>query len=100
MKLISLILILLFSFSTYSQVHVKGYYRSNGTYVKPHIRSSPDSSRSNNYGSAKSAGSNYSGDYTSPSLRDHDNDGISNQYDNDDDNDGISDDNDSSQYGF
>lgn len=32
-----------------AQVHVDGYYRSNGTYVAPHYRSSPDSSRLNNW---------------------------------------------------
>lgn len=29
-------------------VRVKGYYRKDGTYVRPHIRSSPDSYRYNN----------------------------------------------------
>jgi hypothetical protein len=28
---------------------VKGYYRKDGTYVQPHQRTNPDSSRSNNY---------------------------------------------------
>ena len=28
---------------------VRGYYRNNGTYVAPHYRSNPDSSRCNNY---------------------------------------------------
>lgn len=32
-----------------AQTHVNGYYRSNGTYVQPHVRSSPDSSRFNNW---------------------------------------------------
>jgi hypothetical protein len=32
-----------------AQVNVGGYYRSNGTYVKPHKRTAPDSVRSNNY---------------------------------------------------
>ena len=30
-------------------VHVKGYYRSDGTYVQPHMRSTPDSSYKNNW---------------------------------------------------
>lgn len=30
-------------------VHVRGYYRKDGTYVAPHYRTAPDSSRSNNY---------------------------------------------------
>tara|TARA_Y100001970_G_C13650310_1_gene563243 strand:- start:70 stop:462 length:393 start_codon:yes stop_codon:yes gene_type:complete len=32
-----------------SQVYVNGYYKSNGTYVKPHVRTSPDSNPYNNY---------------------------------------------------
>lgn len=32
-----------------ASVYVNGYYRSNGTYVQPHYRSSPDSSPYNNY---------------------------------------------------
>lgn len=31
--------------------YVNGYTRSDGTYVAPHYRSSPDSSRSNNWSS-------------------------------------------------
>lgn len=30
-------------------VKVKGYFRKNGTYVKPHFRTSPDSSKFNNF---------------------------------------------------
>lgn len=30
-------------------VHVKGYYRSNGTYVQPHYRSSPNGTVLDNY---------------------------------------------------
>lgn len=32
-------------------VRVRGYFRSSGTYVQPSYRSSPDSSRYNNYSS-------------------------------------------------
>lgn len=32
-----------------AQVHVRGYYRGDGTYVQPHVRSSPNSSRLDNY---------------------------------------------------
>ena len=35
----------------FAQVRVKGYYRKNGTYVAPHYRSSPNSSRLDNYSS-------------------------------------------------
>lgn len=34
-----------------AQVHVRGYYRKNGTYVAPYVRSSPNSSRTDNYSS-------------------------------------------------
>lgn len=30
-------------------VYVRGHYRSNGSYVEPHIRTRPDTWRSNNY---------------------------------------------------
>lgn len=30
-------------------VHVRGYYRDNGTYVQPHVRSAPDGNPYNNY---------------------------------------------------
>lgn len=70
---------------TMAQVSVRGYYRSNGTYVQPHIRSSPDSVKWNNYGSSTSS-------YSDPSTRDLDDDGIANMNDFDDDNDGIDDD--------
>ena len=32
-----------------AQVHVKGYVRSDGTYVAPYVRSSPDRTILNNY---------------------------------------------------
>lgn len=32
-----------------AQVSVRGYFRSNGTYVEPHMRSSPDTYKFNNY---------------------------------------------------
>lgn len=89
-------LILTLTFTQVAQaraVSVRGYYRQNGTYVQPHIRSSPDSVKWNNYGSAKSAGSNYSGGYTPSDLRDSDKDGIPNRLDTDDNNNGIQDDN-------
>ncbi|MFQ5753422.1 MAG: SPOR domain-containing protein [bacterium] len=33
----------------YAQVKVRGYYRKDGTYVRPHTRSSPDGNPYNNY---------------------------------------------------
>lgn len=81
-------------------VYVRGHYRSDGTYVRPHVRSAPDGDRSNNYGPSRTSPS-YSpySSYTPPSTRNADRDRSSNMYDNDDDNDGISDNSDRSQYG-
>lgn len=52
MKSLTLITILL-SVSTIaaSDTSVKGYIRNDGTYVAPHMRSTPDSSTFNNYSS-------------------------------------------------
>ncbi|WP_341904841.1 SH3 domain-containing protein [Fluviicola taffensis] len=47
-----------------AQVHVKGYYRSNGTYVQPHTRSSPNSTKTDNY----SYNNNYNSTYISPTT--------------------------------
>ncbi|MEA5260367.1 SH3 domain-containing protein [Arcicella aquatica] len=53
--LIFLFPLLLYLESTFSQrtnsnhVNVKGYYRSNGTYVKPHIRTTPNNTISDNF---------------------------------------------------
>ena len=33
----------------YADVSVDGYYRSNGTYVSPHFRTSPNNTISDNY---------------------------------------------------
>ena len=38
-----------FGGNAFADVYVDGYYRSNGSYVSPHYRSSPDSSTSNNW---------------------------------------------------
>lgn len=75
-------------------VYVDGYYRSDGTYVRPHIRSSPDSSISNNYGPSQN-----SSELLNPRTRDYDSDGMSNYLDSDSDNDGYADDLDSNPYG-
>lgn len=47
---ISVLLVVTVSFSDAKTVHVKGKLRKDGTYVKPHYKSSPDKSRYNNYG--------------------------------------------------
>lgn len=48
-KLLFLVVSMIIWITAYPQVHVKGYYRKNGTYVKPHMRSSPDGNPYNNY---------------------------------------------------
>lgn len=53
--LLALILVIGFLFiqtgSVEAAVRVRGYARSNGTYVMPYYRSNPDSLRYNNYSS-------------------------------------------------
>lgn len=43
------LLLLLLAASAFAQVHVRGYYRSNGTYVQPHERTSPNHTITDNY---------------------------------------------------
>jgi len=89
-----LFLVLIFApFAMAKDVHVKGYYRKDGIYVRPHVRSAPDSYKWNNYGPSKS-----SAELMQPKQRDNDRDGIPNYKDRDDDNDGTLDDHDSTQY--
>ncbi|MCC1496820.1 hypothetical protein [Alcanivorax sp. 1008] len=76
-------------------VYVDGYYRSDGTYVRPHVRSAPDSSRSNNYGPSQN-----SQQLMNPYQRDYDRDGTPNYLDNDSDNDGYNDNNDRNPYSW
>lgn len=93
MKLALLIVVFL-SLSLFAKdVYVKGYYRKNGTYVSPHIRSSPDAYKWNNYGPSKSKDQ-----LMNPKSRDNDNDGIPNYLDKDDNNNNIHDDYDAKQY--
>lgn len=65
-KIFIALLLLLFANVCFANVHVNGYYRSDGTYVKPHYRSNPDgysynnySSTHNNYNSSFSNSNNY-----------------------------------------
>lgn len=44
-----LIAFLFFSVVSFAQVSVRGYYRSNGTYVQPHQRTAPNYTRNDNY---------------------------------------------------
>lgn len=75
-------------------VHVRGYYRKDGTYVQPHVRSAPDSYRWNNYGPSRS-----DNERLNPRQRDNDRDGTPNYLDYNDDNDNAIDDLDANQYG-
>jgi hypothetical protein len=94
--LVAVFLLAVVAAPAFGQVHVRGHYRKDGTYVQPHIRSAPNSTRSDNYGSSRvggsAYGSSYAPAYVSPYQRDADRDGVSNQYDSDDDNDGLYDD--------
>lgn len=50
MRLLLLAIALLgFTASAYADQYVRGYTRSNGTYVQPYMRSTPDSNPYNNY---------------------------------------------------
>ncbi len=42
-------LLVLFIADAISQVRVRGYYRKDGTYVAPHVRSSPNRTKADNY---------------------------------------------------
>jgi len=54
--LILLLTFLLPIFNTDAYVNVKGYYKSNGTYVAPHVRSSPNGLKYDNYSYTPSQG--------------------------------------------
>lgn len=103
MRKIFLIFALLFLFTSLSyaeDVYVHGYYRKDGTYVRPHHRSSPDGDLSNNYGRPSYQQQQQYKDLPElPTYQyDYDSDGIANQYDIDDDNDNVSDNYDSNPY--
>jgi TPR repeat protein len=48
-RLVFLLSLFFITHSVAKDVAVKGYYRSNGVYVKPHFRSSPDATINNNW---------------------------------------------------
>lgn len=50
------LLLLFFPISSDAHVSVKGYYRSNGTYVAPHVRSNPNGLKYDNYSYTPSQG--------------------------------------------
>jgi hypothetical protein len=47
--LVVVILVLVITTVADADVHVRGYYRSSGTYVQPHWRSDPDGNFNNNW---------------------------------------------------
>lgn len=95
MRFVVFVLLVFVAATSFAQTQVRGYYKKNGTYVAPHTRSSPNSTKSDNYGrqDRSSNSGSYGGYGYQPAYsRDADKDGISNQNDYDDDNDGLSDD--------
>ena len=48
-KLIALSIVLVAAFTGFAQTYVRSYTRSNGTYVAPHHRSSPNYTKTDNY---------------------------------------------------
>ncbi len=49
---LSLMILFLFSSTSFAYQRVSGYTRRNGTYVAPHYRSNSDGIRSNNWSSS------------------------------------------------
>jgi hypothetical protein len=95
-KALIILLVIVFSVPVFvfaGDVNVRGYYRKDGTYVRPHIRSSPDQYKHNNYGPSTD-----SSQLMNPKQRDWDRDGTPNYLDKDDDNDRTYDDQDKNQY--
>ena len=50
-KTVAILLLALISSSAFADVCVSGYFRKDGTYVDGYCRTSPNSSKSDNYGS-------------------------------------------------
>ena len=48
-KLLALSIVLFAAFTGFAQTYVRGYTRSNGTYVAPHYRISPNYTKADNY---------------------------------------------------
>ena len=68
--LLFFIFLTIFCASVSAGVSVRGYYRSNGTYVQPHMRSSPDGNFHNNWSTVGNVNpyTGKSGTKTSPSY--------------------------------
>lgn len=55
--IVAVVLVSILPFSNaWAYVSVKGYYKSNGTYVAPHVRSNPNGLKTDNYGYTPSQG--------------------------------------------
>lgn len=77
-----------------NDVYVPGYHRSDGTFVRPYIKKSPDNLKENNYGPSQNAN-----ELMNPRGRDLTRDNNPNYLDKDDDKDHIHDNLDRRQYG-
>lgn len=60
--ILTIIAVTLMAGSAFADTYVRGYYRSNGTYVAPHYRSSPNSTTYDNW-STKGNRNPYTGQY-------------------------------------
>lgn len=60
MKKIAVVALAMLCTAAWAQTHVRGYVKKDGTYVAPHYRSAPDSTRVNNY-SAQGNANPYTG---------------------------------------
>lgn len=83
MRLLSLLIFVSSQAFAAGIVNVGGYTRSNGTYVAPHVRTAPDTTDTNNYGSLYNGNSHNNNDnsiYKQPSAFKN---SFGNPYDND-----------------
>ena len=49
MNMMLIAFVLTLSTTVIADIHVRGYYKQNGTYVAPHYRSSPNSTTTDNF---------------------------------------------------
>lgn len=49
MKVLLALGLICFSVSSFADTHVNGYYRQNGTYVQPHMRTDANDTKFDNY---------------------------------------------------
>lgn len=72
LKIFLALISLMFFISVNADVHVRGYYRKDGTYVQPHYRSSSNSTKSDNW-STKGNYNPYTGEEGHKKLEEDDN---------------------------